>query len=400
MADSLTTNYGWVMPQDQSSSDTWGVKLNGNLQAIDSQVWTNTQAGQNVTVLSTASVAATYTFGNSLAPAGQQMRWQWQMDTTPESGTTTGSNLNLLAYDNTGVALAPAATFSRTAGATFNAPVTFTQPTTFAGNQTLSSSSINLHGGVVGAGTPILYFSSTSDINDGANVVWGEIVTTPNEMDIVGPGQLLAGIMRPGALVRLTPDTLNGHGGGVSIIGLGVQAGLTINGDNGAWFKIASTAITAYDAANPGASLGSMSFSSAATTGFAVGSGGNQLSLTNTGFTVNVNAFKPGGGSWAATSDARIKTVEGAYMSGLAAVLALRPVEYRYKSDPAVLRVGLVAQEVEDVMPEMVTKGDGEIDGEKVNDLRTLDTTALVFALVNAVRELTAEIDVLKAKLT
>ena len=97
-------------------------------------------------------------------------------------------------------------------------------------------------------------------------------------------------------------------------------------------------------------------------------------------------AQKAGGGPWSAISDARIKTVEGAYMSGLAAVLALRPVEYRYKNDPAKLHIGLVAQEVEEVMPEMVTKGDGEIDGEKVTDLRTLDTTALVFALVNAVQ--------------
>ena len=147
------------------------------------------------------------------------------------------------------------------------------------------------------------------------------------------------------------------------------------------------------------------------------------------------SAIKPGGGAWTAASDARIKTVEGEYKSGLDEILQLRPVAYAYKgndtsnadvnagglSDPAGPKpkatqapypgslhyqsakakrrfVGLIAQEVESVFPEMVTKRGGFIDGEAVSDLRDLDTGPLVFALINAVKKLSAEVNALKAQ--
>ena len=334
MADTLTTNYSWVMPQDQSSTNTWGVKLNANLQAIDNQVWTNANPPppNDVTVFSTASVAATYSFANSTAPSGQQLRWQWQMDTTVEGGGTAGSHFNLLAYDNTGAAFATPALSVVRSGAfpgagttlTVNASATFAQPLTV---QALTVNSALTVGPLI----------SIFGVSGGPATLQFLPIATSGPAATVGWSPVIAGQSR-GQLVLNNPSSIP-------------ASSLTLD------------------------STGNLNF---------IGSG---------------VAFKAGGGSWTAPSDARIKTVEGAYMSGLAAVLALRPVEYRYKNDPAKLHIGLVAQEVEAVMPEMVTKGDGEIDGEKVTDLRTLDTTALIFALVNAVRELTAEIDALKAKL-
>ena len=119
-------------------------------------------------------------------------------------------------------------------------------------------------------------------------------------------------------------------------------------------------------------------------------------------------ASKIGGGSWTAASDARIKTVEGDYASGLEQVMALAPVLYRYKGNDAAAKgeasphakvasdqtqfVGLIAQSVEPVMPEMVKRTSGVIDGVEVDDLRTLDTTPLIFALVNAVKTLAARV--------
>jgi hypothetical protein len=78
--------------------------------------------------------------------------------------------------------------------------------------------------------------------------------------------------------------------------------------------------------------------------------------------TVSRNAFKSGGGSWAATSDKRlkqkIKTLEGA----LDRLMGLRGVSFEWKapekqggqSGP---HIGLVAQEVEKVFPEWVGTG-------------------------------------------
>ena len=118
-------------------------------------------------------------------------------------------------------------------------------------------------------------------------------------------------------------------------------------------------------------------------------------------------AYKPGGGSWTASSDERIKNVVAEYDLGLDAITQLRPVVYRYRgndgdehkqaAESGQLFVGLIAQEVEDIMPDMVSMKEGEIDGQPVSDLRVLDTSELIFALVNACRTLKRELNELRA---
>jgi hypothetical protein len=117
---------------------------------------------------------------------------------------------------------------------------------------------------------------------------------------------------------------------------------------------------------------------------------------------ITASGFSPGGGPWIATSDARVKTVTGDYGHGLAEVLRLNPVTYRYRgnlnSGPASASrlhtdtdkeyVGLVAQDVQSVMPETIKRSTGFIDGARVDDLLSLDLTALPMALVNAVKTL------------
>jgi hypothetical protein len=48
-------------------------------------------------------------------------------------------------------------------------------------------------------------------------------------------------------------------------------------------------------------------------------------------------------------------------------------------------------------MPEMVDKTAGYIDGVPVDDIRNLDTTALIFALVNSVKTLAARVAALES---
>jgi hypothetical protein len=130
--------------------------------------------------------------------------------------------------------------------------------------------------------------------------------------------------------------------------------------------------------------------------------------------------YKPGGGPWVDSSDARIKTVLGDYRHGLAEVLQLVPKRYVYKGNDThdatsatkfpyensphfgvaidgIEYVGLIAQEAETVMPELVFFTSGYIDGKtRINDLRRLDTNALIFALVNSCKELNARLAVLE----
>lgn len=155
---------------------------------------------------------------------------------------------------------------------------------------------------------------------------------------------------------------------------------------------------------------------------FASDASGSNLTINTdaTLATPTATAYKVGGGPWTASSDARIKDVLDDYHGGLPEVLGLHPVVYAYKGndgDPAVAAqnaaegrniksgteleagrefIGLVAQDVEQVMPEMVKQVAGWIDGIKVDDFRTLDTGPLIFALVNAVKTLAARVDALE----
>jgi hypothetical protein len=118
-------------------------------------------------------------------------------------------------------------------------------------------------------------------------------------------------------------------------------------------------------------------------------------------FTIAANGFKPAGGPWADSSDARIKQNVQEYTRGLDAVLALRPVTYNFTAetdrDTSVVYHGLIAQEAKVPMPEMVTIGKKTVGRAAYDDMHTLDTGALVYALVNAVKTLHARVADLEA---
>jgi len=117
----------------------------------------------------------------------------------------------------------------------------------------------------------------------------------------------------------------------------------------------------------------------------------------------NGEAYKPGGGSWAAISDARLKEDIHPYTRGLAELRALRPVRYKYKKEYWAASdryfTGLIAQEVQDVVPEMVHPYKFQAIGDKLIDVLAVDPSDLTYMLINAVKELDAENQQLKARL-
>jgi hypothetical protein len=127
---------------------------------------------------------------------------------------------------------------------------------------------------------------------------------------------------------------------------------------------------------------------------------------TNGDFIVNgAYAQKASGTTWANPSDVRIKQDILPYQRGLDEILKLNPVSFRYRPEtnyPQELldqvQVGLIAQQVETVMPDMVSVAPGKIGDIDLPDLRTLDTNNLVFALVRAVQTLAARVTELEQK--
>jgi hypothetical protein len=120
-------------------------------------------------------------------------------------------------------------------------------------------------------------------------------------------------------------------------------------------------------------------------------------------FLTDGQAYKPGGGSWTAFSDARLKEDIHPYTRGLAELRALRPVRYKYKKEYWAASdrhfTGLIAQEVQDVVPEMVHPYQFQAIGDKLLDVLAVDPSDLTYMLINAVKELDAENQQLKARL-
>jgi hypothetical protein len=117
------------------------------------------------------------------------------------------------------------------------------------------------------------------------------------------------------------------------------------------------------------------------------------------------SAAKPGSTLWTIGSDKRLKEVIDPYLKGLALVLQLpQPVRFRYNGQggmPAGPQeyVGFLAQELQPMAPEMVGtyRGKLTLDGPE-EDILTYEGHAMVFALINAVKELAQEVTTLKTQ--
>lgn len=109
-------------------------------------------------------------------------------------------------------------------------------------------------------------------------------------------------------------------------------------------------------------------------------------------FTLHVNgtAGKPGGGSWSSTSDLRLKTNVRPLEGALDALGRVEAVTFEYIDpaaihEPAGVRTGVIAQQVEPLFPDWVEEG---ADGYKRVTFRGFEALAIA-----ALRELRAEKD-------
>lgn len=108
-------------------------------------------------------------------------------------------------------------------------------------------------------------------------------------------------------------------------------------------------------------------------------------------------AEKTGGGSWGTLSDGRLKDMHGNYVKGLNEIAEIEPVIFSYKKDNPVTDdtdknyVGVIAQELQTVFPEAVS--------ENADGFLRMETDPVLWALVNAVKELKAENEILKSEI-
>ena len=135
--------------------------------------------------------------------------------------------------------------------------------------------------------------------------------------------------------------------------------------------------------------LGSVAGQNGAATTVKVGIGTN-----SPGYLLHVNgvAAKPGGGSWTVASDKRLKKDVEAYKEGLAKVMEINPVWFRYNGKAGLptdkMHVGVIAQDMQKIAPHTLSEFAYVDSLGKAEKYLDYDANAMTYMLVNAVKEL------------
>lgn len=136
-----------------------------------------------------------------------------------------------------------------------------------------------------------------------------------------------------------------------------------------------------------------------------IGSESNVTGSANQIFQVQGSAFKNDGlGTWAFSSDARVKEDIRDLDAGLAELRRVRPVRYRYNGRGGTIagleRIGVLGQEIEEIFPETIERVSSQPNSmDEIDDMRIFNPSALTFVLINAVKQLAQKVEDLERAL-
>jgi hypothetical protein len=122
------------------------------------------------------------------------------------------------------------------------------------------------------------------------------------------------------------------------------------------------------------------------------------------------NALKAGGTTWGNSSDERLKNVGDNYTTGLADIIQIQPKKYTLNGKGGLRGavgteyVGVIAQEVisAGVFDDCITTRKGKLEetDEEETDIYVWESSNLIYAFVNAFKEVSTELDTIKERLT
>ncbi len=332
----------------------------------------NGELGTSISLNMTKAAGASNAANSIVGYNNSKARWIIQPGNgSPETGSNTGSDYYLLRYDDAGNSLGAAYVITRADG-------TMTIPGIISGNTDIYSA------GVIrsSAGHVVSY-----DPASGAQPAFG--CWSGNRGTAVG-------IWNPVGATRLAYGGMDANANPTSEWGWLSSQGIQIDAATMYMGLSGSDRIFQYAAGwfwDWNSSTGSLVWYRNNTWGVQMLPDGNFMIFGNT-------AQKSTAGQWTSYSDARLKDIGSEYVAGLPEVLKITPkwFSWKDKSLPGA-HVGIIAQEIEDVLPETITRSKGKIGDTEADDVRVFDPTNIMYALVNAVKELSAKLDDANARI-
>jgi hypothetical protein len=420
-----TTNYGWQKPDVGASNDAWGGLLNTDLDGIDSTVKTVSNVANaalplaggtltgNLTVApasgaagialaKAASGAQCYITGYTGAAVAANARWQMRLgDTTAEGAGNAGSDFSLSTYDNSGVFLGFPFTITRATGsATFSGSLTAATTITVNGAAGTNRGLTLATGGqnrwvLLANGTAEAAGNAGSDLQFNTFDNTGAYIGTPLTIErktgyvaVNGNGATLSAAA--GAASQSAAIRLNKGGSGYS----GIVQGMT----NGVLRWQISLGDNAAEGSNAGSNFAIGAFNDAG----AAATVPSPLTISrSTGVASFAVAIVNG------PSDRRLKENIAPLEGSLDKVLALQGVSFNMIATPNMREIGLIAQDVQPVVPEIVQvyaqpsaeppSAVPSAEPQEPTPMLALDYPKLTALLIEAVKTLAARVEALEA---